>query len=59
MLTDESIMPWGIHKGSRMANVPAQYLIWLYENDKCRGEVKTYIVDNLDFLRLEIKQKKS
>ena len=52
-LTDKSIMPFGKHKGVAMANVPAQYLIWLYENDKCNSEVKEYIEDNMDILKKE------
>lgn len=28
-LTDNSPMPWGKHKGTAMANVPAHYLLWL------------------------------
>jgi hypothetical protein len=38
-----------------MANVPAQYLFWLYNENKCSGEVKEYIKDNLDVLKSEIK----
>lgn len=30
-LTDESLMPFGKHKGEKMANVPASYLLWLYD----------------------------
>lgn len=56
-MTDESIMPFGKHKGKKMANVPASYLLWLYENGKCFGEFKEYIIDNLDVLKSEIKQK--
>lgn len=33
-LTDESQMPYGAHKGKKMANVPAEYLLFLYENDR-------------------------
>jgi len=32
--TDETIMPFGAHKGKKLANVPADYLIWMYENNK-------------------------
>ena len=39
-MTDESIMPWGKHKGEKMANAPPSYLLWLLENNKCGGEVK-------------------
>ena len=53
-LTDKSPMPYGKHKGVEMANVPAEYLIWLYENDKCSDSVKEYIEDNIDILRSEV-----
>jgi len=53
-MTDESIMPFGKYKGDKMANIPPSYLLWLYENDKCYGDVKSYIRDNLDVLKAEI-----
>ena len=53
-LTDDCPMPWGKHKGKRMEDVPAKYLVWLWENDKCNGVVKDYIDDNWDALQLEI-----
>ena len=56
-LLDESLMPYGKHKGAKMANVPPEYLIWLYDNDKCSGDVKHYIFENLDVLQSEISQK--
>ena len=27
-MTDDSVMPWGKHKGEKLANVPAAYLLW-------------------------------
>jgi len=56
-MTDESLMPFGVHKGKQLADVPASYLIWLYDNDKCFGELKSYIEENLKVLRAEIKEK--
>lgn len=55
-MTDESIMPFGIHKGKRLIDVPAQYLIWLYDNNKCSGPLKDYIEDNMDALKKEVKR---
>ncbi|WP_281167194.1 putative quorum-sensing-regulated virulence factor [Proteiniphilum acetatigenes] len=49
-------MPWGKHKGEKMGNVPAEYLMWLYDNDKCDKAVKDYIEDNLDVIQVEIKR---
>lgn len=57
MLTDNSPMPWGKYQGVQMANVPATYLIWLYENGKCDPQVKAYVDDNLEVLKLEVKQR--
>ncbi len=58
VLTDDSIMPWGIHKGKKMANVPAEYLIWLIDNNKCGGDVKKYIEDNKSTMQKEINYNK-
>jgi hypothetical protein len=45
-------MPYGQHKGKRMDEVPAQYLLYILENhDLTRQEaVKKYIVANQDTL---------
>ena len=55
-LTDDSLMPWGKFKGSKMENVSPTYLLWLYNNNKCSGDVKAYIKDNLDVLEKESKE---
>lgn len=54
-LTDDSIMPWGIHKGTKMANVPASYLLYMYDNNKCDLPVKKYIEENIEVLKQESK----
>jgi uncharacterized protein (DUF3820 family) len=56
-MNDNSIMPWGKYQGEKMVNVPASYLIWLHENNKCSGEVKTYIIENLDVLKQQQKSR--
>ncbi len=53
-LTDESIMPWGVHKGKKLANVPDHYLKWLYDNNKCHGALKEYIEDNAEIIGVEV-----
>lgn len=53
-MTDTSIMPWGKYKGHKMANVPADYLLWLLKENKCSGEIKRYIENNVDILKEEI-----
>jgi uncharacterized protein (DUF3820 family) len=49
-------MPYGIHKGKKMANVPDEYLRWLYDNNRCSGEVRRYIVENMDAIKENIKR---
>lgn len=53
-MNDESLMPFGKFKGKKLEDVPASYLIWLYDENKCSGELKQYIKDNLDVLYHEI-----
>lgn len=55
-LKDTDLMPWGLHKGKAMINVPADYLKWLYDNNKCFGDVKKYIEENMDVIKSEIKK---
>jgi len=55
VLTDESPMPFGKYEGKSMADVPATYLMWILDNDKCSPSVKAYIEDNMEALKLEIK----
>lgn len=57
-LTDDSLMPYGKHKGVKMANVPADYLLWLFDNNKSTGEVTVYIHDNMDTLKKEVRRNK-
>lgn len=57
-LTDNDLMPWGIHQGTKMANVPASYLLYLYRENKCSAEVRDYIFDNLEVLKNEANENK-
>ena len=62
MLTDNSPMPFGKHKDTEMANVPAKYLLFLYDQNigkKTWGglsDVMVYVNDNMDALKQEVKQ---
>lgn len=56
ILNDESLMPFGKHKGEPMCDVPASYLHWLwYECGKRneKGDVADYIRENLEVLKDE------
>lgn len=54
-MDDNSIMPFGQHKGEKLANVPAGYLIWLYDNKKLFGELKKYCEENNEVLKIQKK----
>lgn len=51
--TDNTKMPFGKHKDKAMINVPAIYLLWLYDNGCDHPGVKQYITDNMDALKKE------
>ena len=66
--TDESVMPFGKHKGKKMANVPAQYLLWIWENTnrginnafyRINRNVFDYIEQNLKDLKIEAKREQN
>jgi len=54
-MDDSSPMPFGKHKGMKMVNVPARYLLWLHEQDWIEDwpDLNAYIIDNLDVLQME------
>ena len=62
-MDDNSQMPFGKFAGQKMANVPASYLMWLWNNDivsvKKWNRVYWYIHENLDSLEGELKQNQS
>jgi uncharacterized protein (DUF3820 family) len=51
-------MPFGKYKGRKLADVPARYLLWLYEGEMRDGPLKRYIDDNIDALRKEEQKEK-
>lgn len=55
-MDDNSIMPFGDFKGEKLANVPAKYLIWLYNTNQSFGKLKEYIQENMEVLELEIER---
>lgn len=55
--TDETILTFGKYEGFKLTNVPADYLLYLYDNKKSFGKLHEYIIENIDILRLEKKTK--
>jgi uncharacterized protein (DUF3820 family) len=58
-LTDQSIMSFGKYKGHKLANVPAEYLIFIYNEYDLLAPLKKYISDNLQGLKQEVNLAKS
>jgi hypothetical protein len=57
-LTDEDLMTFGKHKGERVADVPASYLLWwwdqIHEEPRDGNEpLKNYIINNWDTIRMD------
>ena len=60
-MEDTDLMPFGVHKGEKMANVPASYLMWVEDNvreNSITKKVLEYIEENRDAILLELKNKK-
>lgn len=53
-MDDNSLMPFGKHKGERMQDVPAEYLLWLHDEGCNDPDVEDYIKENLDILNHEV-----
>lgn len=48
---DNTPMPFGEYKGRKLANVPANRLIWYYNNyENLDPKLKQYIEDNMNML---------
>jgi uncharacterized protein (DUF3820 family) len=53
-LTDTCPMPWGKYKGDDMEDVPASYLLFMYDNGGINDkQVLDYVEDNIEVLRKE------
>jgi uncharacterized protein (DUF3820 family) len=52
--TDNTPMPFGKYMGKAMVNVPAIYLLWLYNEGCSHDGVRKYIINNLDAIKTEV-----
>ena len=60
-LEDADIMPFGKYNGTRLEEVPAKYLLWLWNNglkndlkeDDDKGSVSRYIKNSMSALKEE------
>lgn len=58
-INDDTPMRWGKYKGTKMEDVPASYLLWLYDVGCKDNDVMHYIRENLDVLQKELKESKN
>ncbi len=56
-LTDESIMPYGLHKGKQMKDIPQGWFIFHHDRGWLKGDVKDYAEENVPILRF-VKEKR-
>lgn len=45
------ILPTGKYWGQKIGHVPASWLLWCYENNKCSPEVKNYVEKHIEELK--------
>lgn len=56
---DNTLMPFGKYKGQKLANVPSEYLLYIYDQEWLNeGALKTYIKENKLTLEREVKLNK-
>lgn len=53
---DNTVLKFGKYQGFKLRNVPAYYLLFLFDNNKSFGALHDYIKENEEHLRLEKKQ---
>lgn len=53
LLNEHSPMPYGKYKGRQIKDVPADYLLWLYYNDRASPAIEEYVERNLESLKEE------
>ena len=47
-MNDDSIITFGMYKGNKLANVPNDYLLYIYNKGWAKDDLKKYIKANLD-----------
>lgn len=57
-MRDEYRISFGLHAGKRISEVPAEYLLWCYNNLEHAKEIQKYVSRNLDNLKKEAANKK-
>lgn len=58
--TDNSIMPFGLHRGKKLIDVPAEYLIFMSSNSGWNklSSLGRYVTANIDVLKSQVRNSK-
>lgn len=58
MADENTRLTFGMHKGEKLGDVPASYLLYLWDENKFipQKEVDQYIQDNYEVLKAEVKR---
>ncbi len=56
-MSDNDVMPFGKYKGERLSDVPDSYLLWLYQSGSVSGQLKKYLLDNIESIQFNVKNK--
>ena len=56
ILTDQSKMPFGMHKGKTLAEIPDSYFVYLYD-DGIQGDLRVYIEESVPAVANSINKK--
>jgi uncharacterized protein (DUF3820 family) len=53
IMNEDSLMTMGMHKGKPMKDVPADYLLWIYENRKWgrHRDLLIYLMEHLEDIK--------
>lgn len=52
-MTGDDLFPYGRYKGKIMKNMPKGFMLYLYNQGTCRGELRQYLEDNIHLWRRE------
>ncbi len=56
-MNENSIMPFGKHKGKPLKDVPHSWFVYMYDRNKLSGALKQYAEENVPILRFVAEKK--
>lgn len=56
-ITENSILTFGKYKDIKIKDIPAEYLLFIFENNYCPANIAFYINRNLDSIKQKAIQK--